>query len=382
MVGSACALGLAQLGLSVILIERQQPQPFAHEQRPDLRVSAISLSSEKFFQSLGAWQHVEEMRSCPYKHLSVWEQNDSRTDFHSDTLKRPHLGHIVENRIIQLALQQRFAAHPNLRCIFNDKIESITVQGQISVNLASKEVIHPKVLIGADGLNSLVRQAAHIGVQGWQYSQQALGINIKTKSPQQDITWQQFTPQGPLAFLPLFDGYASLVWYHHSSQINYLKSLTKKQLKQDVIKHFPKELVDFEVLDCASFPLTRMHANQYCKGNVVVIGDAAHSINPLAGQGGNLGFKDVEVLLAVFAKNLEKLTDNNDISRDSYAWIKEYEDSRRADNLLMMTAMDSLYASFGNNMMPFTLLRNLGLKLANRAGPLKKIALQYAVGIK
>ncbi len=382
MVGSACALGLAQLGLSVVMIERQQPQPFAPEQTPDLRVSAISLSSEQFFKSLGVWRYVEEMRSCPYRHLSVWENSASRTDFHSELLNRPHLGHIVENRIIQLALHQRFSAHPNLRCIFNDKIDSITLQGSANIYLESKDVIHAKVLIGADGLNSVVRQAANIGVQGWQYSQQALGINIKTKAPQQDITWQQFTPQGPLAFLPLFNGYASLVWYNHSNQIDYLKRLTKKQLKQELIKNFPKELVDFDVLDCASFPLTRMHANQYCKGNVVVIGDAAHSINPLAGQGVNLGFKDVQVLLAVFGKNLAKFDESKHGSNDNHVWIKEYEVSRRGDNLLMMSAMDSLYTSFGNNIMPLKLLRNLGLMLANHAGPLKKRALQYAVGIK
>jgi 2-octaprenyl-3-methyl-6-methoxy-1,4-benzoquinol hydroxylase len=185
-----------------------------------------------------------------------------------------------------------------------------------------------------------------------------------------------------MAFLPLFDGYASLVWYNHSSQLGYLKTLTKKQLKQEVIKCFPNDLVDFEVLDCASFPLTRMHANQYCKGNVVLIGDAAHSINPLAGQGVNLGFKDVQVLLAVFSKNLAKLDDRRFTSSDELAWIKEYEVTRRGDNLLMMSAMDSLYASFGNNLMPLKLLRNLGLKLANHAGPLKKRALQYAVGIQ
>ena len=381
MVGSACALGLAQLGLSVVLLERQPPQIFLKEQMPDLRVSAISLNSEQLLRELGGWAYIEAMRCCPYKHLSVWENKSCRTDFHSDTLNKPHLGHIVENRVIQLALHQRFAAFPNLRCIYDDAVESIKLQGHVEIRLASGEILMSKILIGADGLNSMVRDAANIGVQGWQYGQQALGINIKTNTPQQDITWQQFTDKGPLAFLPLFDGYASLVWYNHSTQIQHLKKLTKKQLKQEVIKNFPNELVDFDILDWASFPLTRIHANQYVKGNTILIGDAAHSINPLAGQGVNLGFKDVQALLDVFSKNLDKFTNNEQGPNQVYAWIKEYEVSRRGDNLLMMSAMDSLYASFGNNIPLLKFLRNVALKLANHAGPLKKRALQYAVGM-
>lgn len=381
MVGSACALGLAQLGLTVTLIERQQPKPFLKEQSPDLRVSAISLNTEQFFRTLGAWQHVEKMRSCVYKRLAVWENKNFRTDFHSDTINSPHLGHIVENRIIQLALQQGFAAYPQLRCIFNDKIESINHHGHTDIKLASGELISCKFIIAADGLHSVVREAANIGVQGWQYGQQALGINIKTNGPQQDITWQQFTAKGPLAFLPLYDNYASLVWYNSASHISYLKTLTKKQLKQEVIKNFPSDLVDFEIIDCASFPLTRMHAKQYCKGNTILIGDAAHSINPLAGQGVNLGFKDVQVLLDVFSKHLDKFNSHSVPSSDAHSWIKEYEVSRRGDNLLMMSAMDSLYAGFGNNIVALKLLRNVALKLANHAGPLKKRALQYAVGL-
>ena len=379
MVGSACALGLAQLGFSVVLLERDRPQAYSDEQLPDLRVSAINLNSEQFFQDLGVWQLIQSMRLCPYRRLSVWEQPDARTDFDCCGIERPHLGHIIENRIIQLALHQRCQDYANLRTVYGDTIASIELNQHASLTLASGESLSARILIGADGANSLVRKAAGIGIQGWQYKQHALGITIKTHSEQQDITWQQFTPQGPVAFLPLFGQYASLVWYNDARQVERLKKLSKKQLKQEIVQHFPAELVDFDILDCGSFPLNRMHANQYSKANVVLVGDAAHNINPLAGQGVNLGFKDVQVLLDIFSVHRDEL--NAQLSTTSLAqWFKQYEHRRRRDNLLMMSVMDGLYAGFGNNNMPLKFLRNVGLKLANRAGPLKTRALQYAVG--
>ena len=379
MVGSACALGLAQLGWSVVLLERDCPQAYSDEQLPDLRVSAINLNSEQFFQDLGVWQDIQSMRLCPYRRLSVWEQRDARTDFDCRGIKRPHLGHIIENRIIQLALHQRFGDYTNLRSIYGEAINTIELNQHARVTLVNGETLNARILIGADGANSLVRKAAGIGVQGWQYQQHALGITIKTHGEQQDITWQQFTPQGPVAFLPLFGQYASLVWYNDARHVERLKKLSKKQLKQEIVQHFPAELVDFDIIDWGSFPLNRMHANQYSKANAVLVGDAAHNINPLAGQGVNLGFKDVQVLLDIFNAHRNEFNAQPSAANLSQ-WFTEYENRRRRDNLLMMSVMDGLYLGFGNNIMPMKFLRNVGLKLANRAGPLKKRALQYAVG--
>ena len=228
----------------------------------------------------------------------------------------------------------------------------------------------------------MVREAANIGVQGWQYAQQALGIQIKTYDVQQDITWQQFTPDGPMAFLPLYDGFGSLVWYNSANEIRQLKSLSKEKLKQRIVQHFPADLVDFEVLDVASFPLTRMHANQYFKGSILLIGDAAHTINPLAGQGVNLGFKDVATLLDVIRQELAADEYAGVLEPKNYCnWLKRYEETRRRDNLMMMSAMDLLYSLFSNTNTPFILLRNIGLKLANSAGPIKNNAMKYAMGL-
>lgn len=382
MVGSAMALGLAKLGLKVAIIEPSMPKAFDPIQPPDMRVSAISLTSEILLQHLGAWPHIKNMRLCPYKRLSVWDKPSCRTDFDCSAIEQSHLGHIIENRLVQLGLHTEISAHQNVVFYQNLKVSEIKSTDIAHVTLEDGQIIQTKLLIGADGGHSAVRDAANIGVQGWQYAQQALGIQIKTNAVQQDITWQQFTPNGPMAFLPLYDGFASLVWYHSAENIRHLKSMSKAKLKQHILQHFPDDLMDFEVLDVAGFPLTRMHANHYFKRNTVLIGDAAHTINPLAGQGVNLGFKDVEALLKVLSDELSTQS-SAEILQSSYSshWLKKYEITRRRDNLMMMSAMDLLYSTFSNSNMPLKLMRNLGLKLANHAGPIKNTAMKYAMGL-
>jgi len=382
MVGSAMALGLAKLGFKVAIIEPSMPVAFESQQPPDMRVSAISLTSESLLQNLGAWAHIKRMRVCPYKRLSVWDKPSCRTDFDCQTIGESHLGHIIENRLVQLGIHAEILADQNVVFYENLKITSIISTDVSKVTLENGQIIQANILIGADGGRSTVRDAANIGVQGWQYSQQALGIQIKTHDVQQDITWQQFTPNGPIAFLPLYDGFASLVWYHNTEDINYLKSLSKIKLKQHILQHFPTDLVDFEVLNVAGFPLTRMHANQYFKGNTVLIGDAAHTINPLAGQGVNLGFKDVAALLSVIKEATTTDDRTTVLHPDHYFhWLKKYEVARRQDNLVMMSAMDLLYSTFSNSHMPLKILRNIGLKLANHSGPIKNNVMKYAMGL-
>lgn len=382
MVGSGMALGLAKIGFKVAIIEPFMPVPFESKQPPDMRVAAISLTSEALLQDLGAWSHIKNMRVCPYKRLSVWDKPSCRTDFDCKAIDQPHLGHIIENRLVQLGLHAAISDHKNVVFFENLNVMDITSTDVSQVTLEDGQIIQAKVLIGADGGNSAVRDAANIGVQGWQYAQQALGIQIKTYTMQQDITWQQFTPDGPMAFLPLYDGFASLVWYHNAQDVRHLKSLSKIKLKEHILQHFPADLVDFDVLDVAGFPLTRMHANQYFKGNTVLIGDAAHTINPLAGQGVNLGFKDVSALLSVINEELAVHDRSTTLQPDHYChWLKKYEIARRRDNLVMMSAMDLLYSTFSNSNMPLKMLRNLGLMLANHSGPIKNNAMKYAMGL-
>ena len=370
MVGAATALGLAQKGFSIALIETRMPSAYTPGAPPDMRVSAISLTSQHLLNTLGAWSHIQAMRLCPYRRLSVWERADCRTDFNCADIQCEHLGHIVENSVLQLGLHQALADFDKVQWFTTSPVKTILAGSSPGVELEDGEQIKCKILIGADGLDSPVRRAANIGSKGWQYRQQALAIQIKTHSPQQDITWQQFTPNGPLAFLPLYDNYASLVWYHSGDAVQKLKNLAADKLKQQIVANFPSELVDFDILQVASFPITRMHANQYVKENVLLIGDAAHCINPLAGQGLNLGFKDVASLLT-------SLDEHNTLPQA----LQAYQHARRTDNLLMMSAMDVIYATFSQSDPLLKFCRNLGLKLVNSSGPIKHRVMKYAMGL-
>jgi 2-octaprenyl-3-methyl-6-methoxy-1,4-benzoquinol hydroxylase len=401
MIGSAIALGMAKKGLSVAIVEPVMPAAYDPSQPPDMRVSAISQASEKLLKELGAWQYIQDMRLCPYRRLAVWEDPSSRTEFNAADIHTTHLGHIIENRLIQLGLHQAMAhaldshqktinmhqqtmdshqkimdSHQKVTWYTGDSIRSIEHGMPSTIVLESKTRLIARLIVGADGGNSKVRQLANIGTQGWQYRQQALGVNIKTDSIQQDITWQQFTTVGPKAFLPLYDGFGSLVWYNSAERVKYLSQLSKSALKQEIVKAFPTDLMDFEILQVAAFPLTRMHANQYWKKNIVLIGDAAHTINPLAGQGVNLGFKDVRALLDSMNEN-----EKESLSIDPTKIFSSYERRRRNDNLVMMTAMDVLYGAFSNDNTLLSKIRNTGLKLANKAGPLKHQAMKYAMGV-
>jgi 2-octaprenyl-3-methyl-6-methoxy-1,4-benzoquinol hydroxylase len=197
---------------------------------------------------------------------------------------------------------------------------------------------------------------------------------VKMASEFESATWQQFTPQGPVAFLPLFDGHANLVWYADSSISQHIRNTNNDVIKKEVVDRFPSTLGDFEILDKTGFPLRRMHANAYWRENVVLIGDAAHQINPLAGQGVNLGFKDVDTLVESIK--------NNPITTTNKQALINYEKTRRTPNLLMMSAMDVFYQTFSNDISVLKMIRNVGVQVANMAGPIKQKVLKYAMGIE
>jgi len=376
MVGGALAGALASTGLSIAVIEQTKPQAFSIEQPMDLRVSAISIASEELLNQVGAWQHVQQMRSCPYRYLETWEAPNSNVVFDSHQMQREYLGHIVENRVIQLGLWQQLEQLPNVELIDGQRISALTaINDGYLVELPNKS-LRCKLLIGADGANSMVRQAANIGVTAWDYAQHAMLINISTEAAQQDITWQQFSPNGPRALLPLAGNKASLVWYDKPEMIKALSNMPLTELKQQIIEHFPQRLGEFTVDGCGSFPLTRRHAQHYFKSNMCIVGDAAHTINPLAGQGVNLGFKDVMALSQVIAQAKEQgLCWWNDKT------LAQYEKLRRGDNLLMQSAMDVFYLSFSNQKLPIKILRNAVLTAAGKSSWGKEKVMKYAMGL-
>nr|WP_086941184.1 FAD-dependent oxidoreductase [Thaumasiovibrio occultus] len=374
MVGAAAALGLAQQGKRVAVIESSPPAPFDATQPHDLRVSAISPQTVRLLEHLGVWESLTVMRLCPLKRLSTWELPECRTTFDAATLGMEWLGYIVENRVIQLALWQAFEHHPNLQLHANTRVLSILQSdNHAQVELDNGTVIDTQIVIAADGANSPVRQQTGIGVTAWDYRHHCMLINVTTDYPQQDITWQQFTPDGPRSFLPLDGQNASLVWYDSPARIAQLMQMPSTQLEKEIATHFPPEVGSVTVQGRGAFPLTRRHAQHYSKGRVVLMGDSAHTINPLAGQGVNLGFKDV-------AAFLELAQDEHDFSAPEKLF-NCYALKRKPDNLIMQSAMDFFYGTFSNDLKPLAFLRNAGLAIADKSGPIKAQVLKYAMGL-
>ncbi|MEO2281001.1 FAD-dependent oxidoreductase [Pseudoalteromonas pernae] len=371
MVGAACALKLAKQGKSVTVIEQHiiDPERVLASEQVDIRVSAINRFSEQLLDDLGAMALLRQSRVAQYTQLEAYEEVPEQLLFDSAELGSTHLGHLVENKLIQAALWAQFDHHG---------IEAHSPAGQakqlIETDTSASLVYEDRqfeadLVIAADGGRSHIRQLAGIGVTGWQYQQHCMGVLIKLDAPQQSKTWQQFKPSGPIAFLPMHYPYANLIWYDEGTKLKVMQQLDKDALKTQIIDHFFALPGEFEIVESAVFPLTRQHANTYIAKRLALVGDAAHTINPLAGQGVNLGFKDV-VALAHALEESEVLA----------TALKRYQRRRRGDNLLMMSMMDACYFGFSNSVSPLKTLRNVVLSAANKAGPLKQQVLKHAMG--
>jgi 3-demethoxyubiquinol 3-hydroxylase len=379
MVGAAVACSLGGSPLRVAVIENAPPQPFLPGQPHDLRVSALSIASKKILETVGAWRGIENKRVCPFRRMRVWETAGD-TEFCSDDIDYPQLGYIVENRVIQLALLERLTEFDNTTLILPAVIDKInySASNPSELILADGRVLTTSVLVAADGGQSRVRQAVGLGVTSWDYKQHALVIYIETEYGQQDITWQRFMPTGPQAFLPLTGHYGSIVWYHSPDEVNRMKALSHEELKNELVAAFPDALGQVnQVLATASFPLKRQHAQAYVKPGVVLVGDAAHMINPLAGQGVNIGLLDAAALGEVLCDAVKRGKKPSDL-----AVLRRYEKMRRIENLKMMTVMDVFYQVFSNEILPVKILRNLGLGLAGRILPAKNKVMRSAMGLE
>lgn len=378
MVGAAVACSLGGSSLKVAVIETEMPQDFSPEQPHDLRVSALSIASKNILETVGAWDGVVQRRLCPFRRMRVWETAGD-TEFCSDDIDYPELGYIVENRVTQLALLERLQDFDNIKLMCPATINKINyVTGKSpEVELNNGLILSAKVLVAADGGQSRVRQTVGLGVTSWDYQQHALVIYIETDCGQQDITWQRFVPSGPQAFLPLTGHYGSIVWYNSPDEVSRLKALPYADLQRELVATFPECLGKVNaVLGTASFPLKRQHAQSYVKPGVVLVGDAAHMINPLAGQGVNIGLLDAAALGEVLLDGHKQGLAVGDLTV-----LRRYEKMRRNENLKMMTVMDVFYRVFSNPLLPVKFLRNLGLGLAERILPAKNKVMRSAMGL-
>ena len=393
MVGAAIATALGQQGISVAVFDHTLPGSISTNDPPGLRVSALSYASEQILRNLGAWSHIENMRACPYRKMAVWEKlhhpwgqevksRPNKTLFDAAGIGHPQLGFIVENRITQSALLQTMKACDSVEFFCPARIESITLlSGKPEITLVDGQLFSGNLLVGADGANSQVREAASLGLDQKDYEQQCLVATVEIDGGCQDITWQAFTPTGPEAFLPLPDidgrSYGSVVWYNLPETIQRLLALPDDAFITELSNTFPAELPPIKkVLERGAFPLTRAHALQYCHAGVVLVGDAAHTINPLAGQGVNLGFQDAAWLAQIISEAVRAGENPGDVTV-----LNRFSDIRRSQNQQMMSLMDGFYHTFSNSNKPLKLIRNIGLAVAGKATPATRQVMKYAMGL-
>lgn len=378
LVGLSLAALLGRAGIQVALLEANEPVRQWPEDSIDLRVYAITRASQRLFSEVGAWEAMQR-RAGPFRDMRVWDAG-GRGDIHFDSAEvgEPCLGHILEARVIEAALLDSIADLPCVHRYCPALVKGFTDCGDLQrIELEDGTLLAARLLVGADGKNSRVRDHAGIHAQVSDYGQQALVAVVATERPHAETAWQRFLPTGPLAFLPLFDGRCSIVWSATSTEAQRLVQLEDAAFCEALGEAFGFRLG--KVLDCGErvlFPLLRQSAQHYVRPRIALVGDAAHVIHPLAGQGVNLGLKDARELADTL---LTAQAQGRDVG--ALAVLRRYERARKGDNLLMMSLMDAFKQLFGTPAAPLRWARNAGLNLVDAVPALKNQIMRSAMGL-
>lgn len=384
MVGSALALALADSDLSVVLLDRGPLTPGAVES--DLpfepRVSALSLASQRILQRLGAWDGILARRVSPYQAMHVWDGSGTgAVHFDAASVHAEVLGHIVENRVVQDALLERLA-EANVLLLPEARLELLRRSGdQWLVQLAGDRQIRAPLVVAADGATSAVRRLAGLETREWDYLHHAIVTSVRCAESHQRTAWQRFTDDGPLAFLPLDRGgdtrWCSIVWSCTPKQGERLMALDDAAFCQALGEAFEQRLGKVECSDTRlCIPLRQRHAKRYVEPGLALIGDAAHVIHPLAGQGVNLGFLDA----AVLAEELRHAQARGESIAEQRV-LERYERRRMPHNLAMMAAMEGFQRLFQDDRLPLRWLRNAALKQVDRHFEAKALFVRRALGL-
>ncbi len=382
IVGLSFANALAGSDFSVAIIERDEIKAIADE--PDCRVSAINRSALKHFQRAGVLDSSLSQRVCAFEKMFVWDKTGAgQIEFDSAELGVPELGVIVENNVLQQMLHDSLQSADNIIYMCPQTITEIDYQVSDDerdvgsrLMLSDGKTVAAKLLVGADGVNSKVREVALIQRAKQSYQQQGLVCNVTTSESHQNTAWQCFMPTGPLAFLPLYNGDCSIVW-----TLDEATAQQQMALDDEAFKLSLAEASDFklgEILQLGQrylFPLSHGHVSEYVKPGLALIGDAAHNIHPLAGQGANLGIADAFALAEVIIAARQA-------KRQWYALhsLKKYQRQRKGANQLMEASMTGFKELFGNKSAALSEIRNAGLSLVDHIPALKYKIIEQALG--
>ncbi|HAU4859172.1 FAD-dependent 2-octaprenylphenol hydroxylase [Aeromonas hydrophila] len=380
MVGLGLAAALKGSALKVAVIEGQLPEPALNE-APDNRVSALSLASQRILQQVGAWRGIEARRLQPYVQMEVWEQDSfGRIAFDAASLRQPELGHIVENRVIQLALLEAILDGDNIQLLSPARASSLqSGEAGSLLLLEDGRALSAKLVVAADGAHSWVRRQADIPLTSWDYGHHALVATVRCAEPHEAVARQIFTPEGPLAFLPLWQpDLCSIVWSVPAARAEALCQCDEEQFNRQLTTAFDGRLGLCKVAGGRSaIPLTARYARDFARERLVLVGDAAHTIHPLAGQGVNLGLLDAAALAEQILRNQAA---GKDIGR--LANLRGYERWRKSEAASMLAAMEGLKRLFAGANPLKKLVRGAGLCAFDLLTPLKQSVIRAAMGLE
>jgi 2-octaprenylphenol hydroxylase len=377
LVGASLALALKTARLKLAVVESQPPRPFAGTAAWDGRVYAISAGSAAFLERCGVWRELDMARVSQVEAMRIFGDDDrSELDFSAYDAGLRELAFIVENRELQRVLWDALKRAQHVEVIAPAVCKSLTPAVEAAqLELDDGRTLHPRLLVGADGADSWVRAQAAIEVETRGYHQTAVVANFATAKPHRGTAYQWFRRDGILALLPLPGAQVSMVWSTAEEHAARLLELARDNLAAQVAAASRHMVGDLELITpAAAFPLRLRRVRQLVRPRLALVGDAAHNVHPLAGQGVNLGFRDARQLAQVLMERGTQ-TDCGD-----HTLLRRYERARREDIVAMQFATDSLQRLFNNEIHWLASLRNFGLRLTNRQAQLKNLLVQHAVG--
>ena len=377
VVGATCALSLARLGLDVALVEGREPARWSAD-APDLRVYAFAPDNAALLDRLGVWDSVRGTRAQAYRRMRVWDASGGgELSFDADMLGRDQLGWIVENNLLADRLWAALpAAGVRLHC--PARVESMEQdENGVRLRLEDGSRLDARLAIAADGADSTLRELAGLQVSSHDYRQRGVVAFVESEKSNEGTAWQRFLPGGPLAFLPFADGRSSIVWTLPDAEAGRALALDDTAFNRELTSAFEARLGEARVVSKrVAFPLRRQLADTYVAGKVLLMGDAAHVVHPLAGQGVNLGLRDVARLGDAIADAQSRRADWSSPHRLA-RWSREC----RSENAAAAYAFDGINRVFSNDEMHTTLLRGFALGLAGKVPPLANMFWRKASGL-